>query len=164
MNTKSEQQHPTIWEGESKDWPLHKFHITLHFEGGFKNISRSKANGACLVWLWTMNIKLGMNYANPFDIGLNIIIKNWVGFLKLHSKYPQNDGIALLKSERAFTMEMEDGEKTKGKVEKGFELTKAWNLRHHIQGIIHHGNPHMTSSSQSWGRATMEEGPMNSWH
>ena len=82
-----------------------------------------------------VSIHLGSEYANPLDIGLNIITKNWAGFIKLHLKYPLKDGIALLKGERAFVMEMENGEKVIAKVEKGFELaTKARNLRLHIKG------------------------------
>lgn len=75
---------------------------------------------------YEMNIHIGSNYTNPLDIGLNIITKNWVGLINLHLKYLHKDGLALLKGERAFVMEMEDGEKVIGKIEKGFELaTKA---------------------------------------
>lgn len=72
-----------------------------------------------------MNIQLGSEYANPLDIGFNIITKNWAGFLKLHLKNPHKDGIALLKGDRAFVMEMEDNEKVISEVKKGFELAIA---------------------------------------
>ena len=116
------------------------FHIAIRFENGFKNISRSEAKGACLERLRTMNIQLGTDYANPLDIGLNIITKNWAGFIKLHLKYPHKDGITLLKGERALVME--EGEKIIGKVEKDFELaTKARNLRLRIKGDTLQGQP-----------------------
>ena len=82
-----------------------------------------------------MDIPLGTAYSNPIDIGINAITKNWAGFIKLHLQHPQRDGIALLRGNRAFTMEMEDGEVVIGKVEKGYELaTKARNLRLHLKG------------------------------
>ena len=82
-----------------------------------------------------MEIPLGTTYSNPIDIGINAVTKNWAGFVKIHLQHPQRDGIALLQGHRAFVMEMEDGERVIGKVEKGFELTsKARNLRLHIRG------------------------------
>ena len=82
-----------------------------------------------------MAIPLGTTYSNPIDIGLNAVTKHWAGFIKIQLLHPQRDGIALLQGQRAFVMEMEDGEKVIGKVEKGFELmTKARNLRLYIKG------------------------------
>ena len=89
-----------------------------------------------------MDIPLGTIYSNPIDIGINAVTKNWAGFIKVHLKNPQLDGLSLLKGNRAFVMQMEDGEKVIGKIEKGYELaTKARNLRLHLKGeTLRHEN------------------------
>ena len=65
-----------------------------------------------------MTIPLGTTYSNPIDIGLNAVTKHWAGFIKIQLLHPRKDGIALLQGQRAFVMEMQDGEKVIGKVEK----------------------------------------------
>jgi hypothetical protein len=111
------------------------FQVTIRFDYGFKGIARQDARGAHLERLRQMDIPLGKAYSNPIDIGLNAITKNWVGFIKIHLLRPQQDGLAFLQGSRAFVMEMEDGERVIGKVEKGYELaTKARNLRLHLKG------------------------------
>ena len=82
-----------------------------------------------------MDIPLGTMYSNPIDIRINAVIKNWAGFIKVHLKNPQQDGMSLLRGHRAFVMKMDDGERVTGKLEKGYELvTKARNLRLHLKG------------------------------
>ena len=111
------------------------FHITIRFDFGYKNMNRQDVRGACLERLRLMDISLGSTYANPIDIGINAVTKNWAGFIKVHLLHPLQDGMALLKGHRAFVMTMEDGEKVIGKIEKGYELvTKARNLRLHLKG------------------------------
>ena len=111
------------------------FQVTIRFDYGFKGISRQEARGACLERLRQMDIPLGSTYANPIDIGINAVTKNWAGFLKIHLQNPLKDGIAFLRGDRAFVMELEDGVKTIKKVEKGYELvTKARNLRLYLKG------------------------------
>lgn len=113
------------------------FHITICFDFGFKGMNRQDVQGACLERLRLMDIPLGSTYANPIDIGINAVTKNWAGFLKVHLLHPLRDGMALLKGQRAFVMAMEDGEKIIGKVEKCYKLvTKARNLRLHLKGEI----------------------------
>ena len=111
------------------------FHVTIRFDFGYKGMSRQDARRGCMERLRQMEIPLGTTYSNPIDIGLNAVTKNWAGFIKIHLQHPQRDGIALLQGHRAFVLEMEDGERTIGKVEKGFELmSKARNLRLYIKG------------------------------
>ena len=111
------------------------FHVTIRFDKGFKSMSRQEARGAYLKRLRQMDIPLGSTYSNPIDIGINAVTKNWAGFIKVHLKNPQQDGMTLLRGHRAFTMKMEDGEMTIGKVEKCFELAaKARSLRLHLKG------------------------------
>ena len=111
------------------------FHVTVRYDFGYKGMSRQDARRGCMERLRQMEIPLGTTYSNPIDIGINAVTKNWAGFVKIHLQHPQRDGIALLQGHRAFVMEMEDGERVIGKVEKGFELTsKARNLRLHIRG------------------------------
>ena len=111
------------------------FHVTIRFDSGFKSLSRQAIRGACLDRLRLMDIPLGSTYFNPIEIGINAVTKNWAGFIKVHLLNPLQDGMTLLKGHCAFVSEMEDGVKTIGKVEKGFELvTKARNLRLHLKG------------------------------
>lgn len=111
------------------------FHVTLRFDGAYKQLSRWEVKAACVDRLRSMNIPLGTRYSNPIDIGINTVTRNWSGFIKLHLQHPKQDGLALLRGERPFVMVMGDGEKVIAKVEKGFELiTKAKNMRLHLKG------------------------------
>lgn len=125
-----------MYENVSQDTGLTEgFHVTIRFDEGFKALSRGEVKSACLDRLRKMHIPLGTTYSNPLDIGINAVTRNWAGFIKIHLQYPKRDGLALLRGERAFVMEMGDGEKVIGKVEKGFELiTKARNMRLHLKG------------------------------
>ena len=111
------------------------FYITIRFDHGFKGVSRHEARSACLERLQQMDIPLGNTYSNPLDIGINAVIKNWAGFIKVHLLHPKRDGLAFFRGSRTFVMEMEDEEKVIGKVEKGYELvTKASNHCLHPKG------------------------------
>jgi hypothetical protein len=82
-----------------------------------------------------MDILLGNTYSNPLDIGINVIIKNCAGFIKVHLLHPKRNDPTFLRGNRAFVMEMEHGEKVISKVEKGYELvTKITNSRLHLKG------------------------------
>ena len=90
------------------------------------NISKGEAQSAHLDWLHQMYILLSTDYSSPINTSLNQITKNWTSSLKLHLKHPLKDRLTLLKREHAFVMELEEGERIIGEVEKGFELaTKA---------------------------------------
>ena len=111
------------------------FHVTIRFDGEYKQLNRKEVKSACMERLRLMDIPLGTAYTNPLDIGINTVTKNWAGFIKLHLQNPMRDGLALLRGERAFVMNMGNGEPVIGKVEKGFELvTKARNMRLHLKG------------------------------
>jgi hypothetical protein len=113
------------------------FHITIRFDGAYKQLSRREVKIACIEKLKTMHVPLGTSYSNPVDIGINTITRNWAGFIKIHLQNSKKDGLALLRGERAFVMAMGDGERIIGKVEKGFELiTKARNMRLHLKGEV----------------------------
>ena len=94
------------------------FHVTIRFDFGYKGMSRQDARRGSMERLRQMEIPLGTTYSYLIDIGLNAVTKNWAGFIKIHLQQPQRDGIALLQGHRAFVMEMEDDERTIGKVEK----------------------------------------------
>ena len=111
------------------------FHITIRYDYGFKGVTRQDACGACVERLRQMDIPLSTIYSNSIDIGTNAVTKNWAGFIKIHLKNPLLDGIALLKGHREFVMQMDNGEKVKGKIEIGYELpSKARNLRLPLKG------------------------------
>ena len=111
------------------------FHITIRYDHGFKGITHQEARRACVARLRLMDIPLGTTYSNPIDVCTNAVTKGWAGFIKVHLLNPQRDGISLLSGYRAFVMQMEDGEKVIGKIEKSYELvTKTRNLRLHLKG------------------------------
>ena len=111
------------------------FHVTIRFDGDYKQLNRREVKAACVDRLKLMNMPLGVAYSNPIDIGINTITRNWAGFIKIHLQYPKRDGLAFLRGDRAFVMAMRDGGKVIGKVEKNFELiTKARNMRLHLKG------------------------------
>lgn len=112
---------PKACEGEPKNWPLQWLPHHYAFWWRVQKHSVNEAKGACLEQLHTLNMKLGLEYANPLDISLNIITKSCAGIFKLHLKYLIKDNIALLKGEQVFMMEMGRGKKVIGKVEKGFK-------------------------------------------
>jgi hypothetical protein len=131
-----------MYEKTSQDTGLTDgFHVTIRFDGEYKQLNRKEVKAACLERLHLMHIPLGTAYTNPIDIGINTVTRNWAGFVKLHLQNPLRDGLALLRGERAFVLTMGDGETTIGKVEKGFELvTKVRNLRLHLkrEALRHH--------------------------
>ena len=98
-------------------WPSNDFCITIQYDTKFKNMSKGEAWSACFNRLHNMNIPLGSEYSSPINIGLNQVTKNWTCFLKLHLNYPLKDGLALLRGECAFVMELE-GERVIGKAWK----------------------------------------------
>ena len=111
------------------------FHVTVRFDGAYKMLGRREVKAACMERLSLMCIPLGYTYSSPIEIGINTVTRNWAGFVKIHLQHPENDGLALLRGERAFVMTMGDGEQVIGKVEKSFELiTKAKNMRLHLKG------------------------------
>ena len=131
-----------MYEKISQDTGLTEgFHVTIRFDGEYKQLSRQEVKVACTERLRLMNIPLGSTYSNPIDIGINTVTRNWAGFVKIHLQHPKRDGLALLRGERAFVMTMGDGERVIGKVEKGFELiTKAKNMRLHLKGTTLRGS------------------------
>lgn len=88
-------------------------------------------------WLQKMKTTLGTVYSTLIDVVLNTITKNRAYFLKLHLQYPHKDDKALLRADKAYVMEIDNGEHAIGKVEKKIELaTMARNLRLHFKGEI----------------------------
>ena len=75
--------------------------------------------------------------------------KQWVDFIKLHLQQPHKYGIALLKGEHAFVMEIEDGEWVINKIEKGCELVSKATTSNSILKVIHHATPLHIASPRS---------------
>ena len=81
-----------------------------------------------------MDFPLCSTYSNALNIRRNAVTKNWIRFIKIHLPNPQQDSITLFQSHRTFVMEMEDGERLIGKIEKGYKLiTKARNFQLHLK-------------------------------
>ena len=111
------------------------FHVTVRFDGAYNQLSKREVKATCMERLRHMCMPLRSTYSSPIDIGINTVTRNWAGFIKLHLQHPENDGLALLRGERAFVLTMGDGEQVIGKVEKGFEfIMKARNMRLHLKG------------------------------
>lgn len=83
-----------------------------------------------------MDIEIDVEYYNPIDVVLNIGDQKLGG---LHQNLPHKDVIPLLKGGRAFVMQMKDGERVIGRVEKRFEfITNARTLHLHLKGDTLH--------------------------
>ena len=86
-----------MYETTSNDTGLTDgFHVTVRFDGEYKQLNRKEVKTACMERLRLMNIPLGTAYTNPLDIGINTVTRNWAGFIKLHLQNPMRDGLALL--------------------------------------------------------------------
>ena len=113
------------------------FHVTLRFDGEYKQLSRKDVKITCIDRFKIMKVPLGTSYSNPVDIGINTITRNWAGFIKIHLLHPKRDALALLRGDGTFVMTMGDEERIIGKVGKYFELiTKARNMRLHLKGEV----------------------------
>lgn len=93
-------------------------HITIHFDGEYKNLSHKEVKITCMERFQTMNISLSVAYSNPIDIGINTVSWNWVVFIKMYLQHPKQNELALLQGERAFVMTMRDGENIVGNIKK----------------------------------------------
>jgi hypothetical protein len=69
-----------------------------------------------------MNIKLATRYREPVSAIIHPQTKKWLGFLKVDLLNSNADGIALLKGERIFTLQLQDLSYIIGKIEKRFEF------------------------------------------
>ena len=69
-----------------------------------------------------MNIKLATRYREPVSAIVHLHAKKWLGFFKVDLLNPSIDGIALLKGECIFTLQLQDLSYVIGKIEKGFEF------------------------------------------
>lgn len=115
------------------------FHIIIRFNYASKSINRQEAMRICLESLRQMDIPLGAIYSNPLDIEFNVVIINWVGFIKVHFENPQQDGLAFLWGNWVFVMVMvdENNKRVLGKINKRYkQITKACNLISHLKGKI----------------------------
>lgn len=69
-----------------------------------------------------MRIPLASRFREPIAALISQQNAGWLGFLKIDLLNPGIDGIALLQGHRLFTLQMQNGEYTIGKAEKGFEF------------------------------------------
>lgn len=72
-----------------------------------------------------MGIQLSTSLREPISALVNQQTSKWLGFLKVDLRNPQKDGIAMLKGERIFTLQLQNNEFVVGKIEKGFEFNSA---------------------------------------
>jgi hypothetical protein len=85
-------------------------------------MSKVEVQEAAVARFEAMNIKLATRYREPISAIVHPHTKKWLGFLKVNLLNPNVDGIALLKGERIFTLQLQDLSYVIGKIEKGFEF------------------------------------------
>lgn len=97
-------------------------------------MSKLDVQQAAHIRLETMRIPLASRFREPVAAIVSQQNSGWLGFLKLDLFNPSQDGIALLRGHRLFTMQLQNGEYVVGKAEKGFKfLSTASNMRLKLQ-------------------------------
>ena len=86
-------------------------------------MSKVDVQDAAIARFEAMNIKLATKYREPVSAIVHPQTKKWLGFWKVDLLNPSLDGIALLKGERIFTLQLQDLSYVIGKIEKGFEFS-----------------------------------------
>ena len=99
------------------------YQILIRFDYGYNEMSKIKVQDAARACLDAMNIQLATRYRKPVLALVHPQTKKWLGFLKVDLLNPSTDGIALLRGERIFTLQLQDLSYVIGKIEKGFEFS-----------------------------------------
>ena len=108
----------------------HTYQILIRFDFGYHEMKKVEVQNAAIARFKAMNIKLANRYREPVSALVHPQTKKWLGFLKVDLLNPSTDGLALLKGNRIFTLQLQDLSYVIGKIEKGFEFsTTAANRR-----------------------------------
>ena len=86
-------------------------------------MTKSEVQDAAIARFEAMDIKLATRYRKHVSAIVHPHTKKWLGFFKVDLLNPSIDGIALLKGERIFTLQLHDLSYVIGKIEKGFEFS-----------------------------------------
>ena len=86
------------------DGPLEGYQITIRVNIDLKTLNMVNVKSVCHTILRKIGILLGTDYTNPLDIGLNLVTKNWMAFIKMHIKRLHVDNMGLLQGICAFAL------------------------------------------------------------
>jgi hypothetical protein len=115
----------------------HSYQILICFDFGYNEMSKVDVQEAAIACFEEMNIPLSTCYREPVSALIHPHTKKWLGFLKVDLLNPNTDGIALLKGDRIFTLQLQDLNYVIGKIEKGFDFpSTAANRRFHLESPI----------------------------
>jgi hypothetical protein len=115
----------------------HSYQILIRFDFGYNEMSKVDVQEAAIARFEEMNIPLSTRYREPVSALIHPHTKKWLGFLKVDLLNPNTDGIALLKGDRLFILQLQDLNYMIGKIEKGFDFpSTAANRRLHLESPI----------------------------
>ena len=127
-------QIPTGTAVDTQTGLSHTHQIVIRFDTGYHEMTKPVVQAAALARFESMGIPLANRFREPVSALVHPHTKTWLGFLKVDLLNPSTDGIALLKGERIFTLQLQDLSYVIGKVEKGFDFpSTAANRRLTIQ-------------------------------
>ena len=101
----------------------HSYQILIRFDFGYHEMHKIDVQDAAIAHFEAMNIKLATRYREPVSALVHPQTKKWLGFLKVDLLNPSTDGLALLKGDRIFTLQLQDLSYVIGKIEKGFDFS-----------------------------------------
>ena len=67
-------------------------------------------------------IPIAQCFKEPISAIIHKETRNWLGFIKVDLLNPHKDGIALLKGDRLFALQLQNSKYVIAKIEKGFEF------------------------------------------
>lgn len=100
----------------------HSYQILIRFDFGYNEMNKIDVQEAATARFEAMNIKLATRYRELVSALVHPQTKKWLGFMKVDLLNPSTDGVALLKCERIFSLQLQDLSYVIGKVEKGFDF------------------------------------------
>jgi hypothetical protein len=100
----------------------HSYQILIYIDFGYNEMTKVEVREAAIARFEAMNIKLATRYRGPVSTIVHPQMKKCLGFLKVDLLNPNVDGIAILKGERIFKLQLQDLPYVIGKIEKGFEF------------------------------------------
>ena len=96
--------------------------MLIRFYYGYNEMTKVDVQDAAIARFDAMNIELATRYREPLFALVHPQTKKWLGFLKVYLMNSNTDGIALLKGERIFTLQVQDLSYVIENIEKGFEF------------------------------------------
>ena len=96
--------------------------MIISVDHGYFGMKKYKLQEAATTCFELMDIQIAQRLRKPILAFIHRDICNWLGFIKVHLLNSHTNGIALLKDERIFTIQLQNSEYIITKVEKEFEI------------------------------------------